>query len=159
MNQSLVMDSDECWCSSTGRLKETSQERKKLPNVEVVQIKWKVGFDRKREEDRKFMIEALQTIGEIWWNGGGNLIGIANEPTDRAGKALAEARLTTKIKSKIALDDTIESSGIDVDTIGTVVTVTGSVATKAQHQRVVQLARETAGVTSVVDHVQVKGVR
>jgi len=41
MNQSLVTDSDECWCSSTGRLKETSQERKKLPNAEVVQIKWK----------------------------------------------------------------------------------------------------------------------
>jgi hypothetical protein len=39
MNQSLVMDSDECWCSSTGRLKETNQERKKLPNAEVVQIK------------------------------------------------------------------------------------------------------------------------
>jgi len=80
MNQSLVMDSDECWCSSTGRLKETNQEKKKLPNAEVVQIKWKVGLDRKKEEDWKFMIEALQTIGEIWWNGGGNLIGRANEP-------------------------------------------------------------------------------
>lgn len=88
MNQSLVMDSDECWCSSTGRLKETSQERKKLPNVEVVQIKWKVGFDRKKEEDRKFMIEALQTIGEIWWNGGGNLVGRANEPTLRRWNSL-----------------------------------------------------------------------
>jgi len=88
MNQSLVMDSDECWCSSTGRLKETNQEKKKLPNAEVVQIKWKVRFDRKKEEDWKFMIEALQTIGEIWWNGGGNLIGRANEPALRRWNSL-----------------------------------------------------------------------
>jgi len=50
MNRSLVMDSDECGCSSTGRLKETSQERKKLPNAEVVQIERRVEFDRKREK-------------------------------------------------------------------------------------------------------------
>ena len=72
-------------------------------------------------------------------------------------KALAETRLTAKIKSKMALDDTIDSSGIDVDTTGTVVTVRGSVATKAQRERVLQLARETAGVTSVLDQVKVKG--
>jgi hyperosmotically inducible protein len=75
----------------------------------------------------------------------------------RAEKALAETRLTAKIKSKMALDDTIDASGIAVDTVGTVVTVRGSVGTKAQHQRVLQLARETAGVTSVVDRVTVKG--
>ena len=51
MNQSLVMDSNECGCSSTGRLKETSQERKKLPNAEVAQIERRVEFDRKREKD------------------------------------------------------------------------------------------------------------
>jgi hypothetical protein len=51
MNQSLVTDSDEYWCSSTGRLTETSQEKKKLPNAEVVQLKQRVGFDRKKEND------------------------------------------------------------------------------------------------------------
>jgi len=79
------------------------------------------------------------------------------EGADRAGKALSEARLTAKIKSKMTLDDTIDSGSIEVDTRGTVVTVRGSVGTKAQHQRVLQLARETAGVTSVVDRVEVKG--
>jgi hyperosmotically inducible protein len=74
----------------------------------------------------------------------------------RAEKALAETRLTAKIKSKMALDDTIDSSRIEVDTTGTVVTVVGSVATKAQRERVLQLARETAGVTSVVDQVKVR---
>jgi len=51
MSQSLMMDFDESGCSSTGRLKETSQEKKKLPNAEVVQIKRRVRFDRKKEKD------------------------------------------------------------------------------------------------------------
>jgi len=65
MNQSLVMDSDESWCNSTGRLKETSQEKKKLPSAEVVQNKQRVSFDRKKEKGLMFRIETLQTIGEI----------------------------------------------------------------------------------------------
>jgi hypothetical protein len=73
----------------------------------------------------------------------------------RAEKALAEARLTAKIKSKMALDDTIDARRIDVDTSGTVVTVTGTVDTPAQKERVLQLAKETAGVTEVVDRVTI----
>jgi osmotically-inducible protein OsmY len=75
----------------------------------------------------------------------------------KAEKALAEGRLTAKIKSKMALDDTIDSGDVGVETTGTTVTLTGTVATEAQHQRVLALAKETAGVTKVVDNVKVKG--
>lgn len=75
----------------------------------------------------------------------------------RAEAALAEAALTTKIKSKIALDDTLGDSELDVDTEGTVVTVRGEVETAAQRQRALQLARETERVTSVVDRIDVRG--
>jgi osmotically-inducible protein OsmY len=74
----------------------------------------------------------------------------------QAGKTLSEAALTTKIRSKMALDDTIDAGRINVDTAGTVVTVSGVVATTAQRDRILQLARETAGVTSVVNRVEVK---
>jgi osmotically-inducible protein OsmY len=74
----------------------------------------------------------------------------------RAGAALDETRLTAKVKSKIALDDTLKGSDVSVHTSGTTVTVDGRVATAAQHERVLQLARETAGVTQVVDHVSVR---
>lgn len=77
------------------------------------------------------------------------------EGAARAKDTLAEAGLTTKIKSKIALDDTLTGSRVDVDTNGTIVTVKGTVATPAQRERVVQLAKETAGVTSVVDRLEV----
>ena len=79
------------------------------------------------------------------------------EGAERAEAVLAEARLTAKIKSKITLDDTLQGSSVDVDTNGTIVTVKGSVVSKAQQTRVVQLARETTGVTSVVDRLEVTG--
>jgi osmotically-inducible protein OsmY len=56
----------------------------------------------------------------------------------------------------MALDDSVKALDIDVDTAGTTVTVTGTVGTAAQRQRVLQLARETDGVKQVVDHLQVQ---
>lgn len=73
-----------------------------------------------------------------------------------AEKALAEGSLTAKIKAKMALDDTVKALTIDVDTRGTAVTLTGSVHSEAERTRAVQLARETAGVTSVVDRLVIK---
>ena len=73
-----------------------------------------------------------------------------------AQHALANATLTGKIKAKIALDDTIKAANINVDTADGVVTLTGTVATDAQRTRVVQLARETDGVKSVVNRLTVR---
>jgi osmotically-inducible protein OsmY len=84
--------------------------------------------------------------------------GIANTIGDQAGRAeaaLGETRLTAKIKAKIALDDTIEAEDLNVDTEGSVVTLRGSVASGRARQRALQLARETEGVTSVVDRLEV----
>jgi osmotically-inducible protein OsmY len=74
----------------------------------------------------------------------------------QAEHALAEGALTAKIKSKMALDDTVKALSIDVDTKGTVVTLSGSVHSEAERAKAVQLARETAGVTSVNDRLVVK---
>ena len=74
---------------------------------------------------------------------------------DRAQAALSDARLTAKITSKMALDDTLAASRLDVDTSGSVVTVRGVVDTPAQRGRALQLARETDGVKSLVDRIEV----
>ena len=73
-----------------------------------------------------------------------------------AEQALSEAALTAKIKSKMALDDTVKALSINVDTKGTVVTLTGSVHSEAERSKAVQLARETAGVTSVTDRLAIR---
>jgi hypothetical protein len=75
---------------------------------------------------------------------------------NKAERVLEIASLTGKIKSKMALDDTVDASRIDVDTsAGGVVTLTGAVSSQAEKSRALQLARETEGVKSVVDGLRV----
>lgn len=84
---------------------------------------------------------------------------IADKTAAAAGQArrsLAEGSLTAKIKAKMALDDTVKALNLDVDTTGSVVTVSGTVASDAARTRALQLAKETEGVTQVIDRIQVK---
>ena len=74
----------------------------------------------------------------------------------QAQQALADGSLTAKIKSKMALDDTVKALNIDVDTDGTEVTLSGTVNSTAERDRALQLARETAGVTSVRNRLVVR---
>ena len=73
-----------------------------------------------------------------------------------ARQALANSQITAKIKAKMALDDSVKALAVNVDTNGTIVSVSGTVATAAQRERVLQLARETQGVTQVVDNLRVR---
>lgn len=75
---------------------------------------------------------------------------------DRAQRAASDAALTIKIKSKMALDDVVEAADIDVDTVGGIVTLSGTVDSPAQRERGATLARETVGVTSVIDRLTVR---
>jgi hyperosmotically inducible periplasmic protein len=75
---------------------------------------------------------------------------------NRAEAALSDGALTAKIKSKMALDDLVQARSIDVTTDAGVVTLKGTVRSAAEHDRAVQLTRETAGVKRVVDHLTVE---
>jgi osmotically-inducible protein OsmY len=74
----------------------------------------------------------------------------------RAREAMNEGTLTAKIKSKMALDDTIDATSIDVDTDGSVVTLSGRVRSQAERDKAVALARDTAGVTAVIDRLTIR---
>jgi osmotically-inducible protein OsmY len=78
----------------------------------------------------------------------------AGEAASTVGATLEEATLTTKIKAKMALDDMVKARSIDVTTRGTTVTLSGIVGSKAEHDRAMALARETDGVTDVVDNMR-----
>ena len=75
---------------------------------------------------------------------------------NEAEEALANGATTAKIKSKMVLDDLVKARNIDVDTNGSVVTLTGVVGSEAERQRALQLAKQTEGVTSVIDHLRVQ---
>jgi len=72
---------------------------------------------------------------------------------ERASESIDEGRLTAKVKSKIALDDTLDGSRIHVNTNDDRVTLTGTVINETQHARALALARETDGVAAVVDQL------
>jgi BON domain len=86
--------------------------------------------------------------------------GKVGEATAKAANQVADAiepaAVTAKIKSKMALDDLVKARNIDVDTNGTVVTLTGVVGSEAERKRAVELAKETEGVTTVIDHLRVR---
>jgi hyperosmotically inducible periplasmic protein len=71
----------------------------------------------------------------------------------RVGESIEEGSLTAKIKAKMVLDDLVKARAINVTTEGTTVTLTGTVQSRQEHDRAVALAKETEGVTRVVDHL------
>ena len=72
---------------------------------------------------------------------------------NEAQRATANAAMTAKIKSKMALDDTVSAATIDVDSNEGVVRLNGRVSTDAERVKALALARETEGVTTVVDNL------
>lgn len=116
-----------------------------------------------------------------WWSGGGWLRDAStNRPVGTAGRidttkarevgkeigdkaasaaaqaetALSEGSIVAKIKAKMALDDQVRARDIGVSYAKGVVTLSGTVASEAERRKAIQLARETAGVSSVVDHIK-----
>ena len=79
----------------------------------------------------------------------------ANDAASKAGDTVSDSALTAKITSKMVLDDEVRARGIDVDTSDTIVTLTGVVRSADERDRAVRLARETKGVTKVIDKLRV----
>jgi hyperosmotically inducible protein len=79
----------------------------------------------------------------------------AGEVAANVETAVTEGALTTKIKAKMALDDLVKARTINVETTGSVVTLTGRVSSTAERDRAVRLAQETDGITKVVDKLQI----
>jgi hyperosmotically inducible protein len=79
----------------------------------------------------------------------------ASEAAGRAGAVVTDAAITTAVKAKVLADANTPGTAIDVDTQDGVVTLTGTVASRAAADRAVALARETNGVKNVVNNLKV----
>jgi osmotically-inducible protein OsmY len=80
----------------------------------------------------------------------------ATESATKLEGAMSEGAITAKIKSKMALDDYVNANAIAVHTSGSIVTLTGFVESTDERARAVRLARETKGVTEVIDKLEVR---
>ena len=85
------------------------------------------------------------------------LLGILVAVAFAVACAQTDAGITTKVKSKLAADDTVKAYQIDVDTKDKVVTLSGNVDSQAAKDQAVNLARSTEGVADVVDNITVAG--
>lgn len=72
-----------------------------------------------------------------------------------AGTALSDAGITTAVKTKLLADAAVKGVTIDVDTANGIVTLSGRVASRAEADQALELARNTEGVKSVVDRLQI----
>lgn len=74
---------------------------------------------------------------------------------NHVARGIDDGAITAKITSKMALDDGVRARNIRVHTQAGVVTLTGTVMSQAERQKAVQLARDTDGVQSVTDRLEV----
>lgn len=72
-----------------------------------------------------------------------------------ATPVVADAGITAAVKTRLLADPDVAGLRIDVDTKDKVVTLTGTVKTAAQVAEAEKLARETPGVTRVVNNLKV----
>jgi hyperosmotically inducible protein len=80
-----------------------------------------------------------------------------NDRQDRNEPITGDPGITSAVKAKLLADSTVSGLRIDVDTENGVVTLTGDVKSKAEADRAVMIARNTDGVTRVVNHLKVAG--
>ncbi|MET0211425.1 MAG: BON domain-containing protein [Vicinamibacterales bacterium] len=78
-----------------------------------------------------------------------------NDRQDRNEPITGDPGITSAVKAKLLADSTVSGLRINVDTENSVVTLTGDVKSKAEADRAVMLARNTDGVTRVVNHLKV----
>jgi osmotically-inducible protein OsmY len=75
---------------------------------------------------------------------------------NKSGEAITDAWITTKMHWFFIGEDSLKDSNINVDTKDNVVTLKGTVKTKAGRDRAVVLAKRCDGVKSVVDQLEIK---
>ena len=75
--------------------------------------------------------------------------------TKTAGTQVDDAAITAKVKAKLAADGDVNPFNIDVDSNEGVVTLQGRVAKEEARTKAEQLARETDGVSRVINLIKV----
>jgi hyperosmotically inducible protein len=102
----------------------------------------------KAEEYGKKTADKAEEIGH-------DTVDKTKEIAKKTGVAVTDAALTSEVKAKFIADSTVKALKIDVDTSDGVVTLNGTVSSRAEANRAVMLARNTSGVKRVVNHLKV----
>lgn len=77
------------------------------------------------------------------------------DTTEKVEQAVDDAAITTAVKAKLAADKIKTLVRVSVDTVGGVVTLTGTVETANEKKHAQELARGSKGVSKVVNNLQI----
>src|SRR5688500_2784262 len=105
-----------------------------------------------RVEDR-LTVNPAATADSRAREAGSDAAAATSGAADRAGDAAAG--VSAAVKTRLLADPDVAGLRIDVDTTDKVVTLTGTVATAAQKSEAESIARDTTGVTRVVNNLRV----
>jgi hyperosmotically inducible periplasmic protein len=81
--------------------------------------------------------------------------GCASRGQQSVGEYVDDAAITTRVKTRLIEDDIIRAFQLRVDTLASVVRLTGTVKTKAQSERAADIARAANGVKDVRNEIVV----
>ena len=102
-------------------------------------------IDESVENSAKKMNETAERVGEKM-----------EHQSEKAGVAIDDAAITTKVKAAIFAEPNLKSLQISVDTVGGVVTLTGSVNSSADSDRAKAVAAGVEGVKNVDNRLALK---
>ena len=84
----------------------------------------------------------------------GALLALVSANCER--RRVDDSAITALVKSKLAVDNETSSANINADTMNGVVTLTGIVTTRANKEQAERIARNTEGVTRVINNITVE---
>lgn len=123
---------------------QVANERQKARALELAKVDGVVRIEDKIEVDR---------------NADTTLADRAKRGLNKAGEAISDTWITTKVSWFFVGEDVLDGSDIDVDTNNRVVTLKGQVPSQAARVRASALARQTEGVREVRDQLVIAPAR
>lgn len=117
------------------------------------------GCDRTPDEPRvtePTVSERMEDAANDSRNAASNMGDSIERRADQAGQAIDDASITTSVKSKYLLDDTLKGLQISVNTDQGVVSLTGTVQNDAAKELATQIAQGTEGVVRVDNQLTIQ---
>jgi hyperosmotically inducible periplasmic protein len=99
--------------------------------------------------------QQMHEAGQQMENAGSDTGAAAKDAYHGTERAVKDTTITAEVKTALARDKAVKSSGIHVDTIAGVVTLKGRVASPEMAEHAAQAAEQTNGVKSVNNQLMV----
>ena len=124
--------------------------------IEEVRQRLREGTQQTADAAKRFVRGAGDEAREATKEAAAQAPARVGQAADEAQAVVADAAITSAVKTRFLADTAVSGLKIDVDTDAGVVTLNGTVASRAEAARAIALARETAGVNRVVDRLKVE---